>query len=284
MSSKEPQISNTVIPQSNYRKKGTKELNTLNTTIPAIGKNHNEQTTLKEYIKNLIKLVNNIAFGKKESKNKLESALFSQLFKDTKKKAPDSFNDIWKLIETPIINSIKVHYLTFFIEQILINFDKQINFLVSKYKRHLPYHVSLTEGEDLLTIAQLEFIETFKAWKPIKNEDIWPLAYTRINGAMKDHIRYISKADPTRFYDWVVDAANLYLAVNNDNSHELNIENNTELDRALKKLNEKEKIIIKMYINDDQTFKSISKKIGLSESQISRIYKEAKKKIKDILT
>ena len=58
----------------------------------------------------------------------------------------------------------------------------------------------------------------------------------------------------------MVDAANLYLAVNNDNSHELNIENNAELERALEKLNQKEKTIIKMYINEDQTFKNISHK------------------------
>ena len=284
MSQKKSHITNTVIPQSNYRKKTSKELNTLNTDIPSIGKKHNEERAIKEYIKNMIELVNQITFNKKESRSKLEENLFSKLFKETKIKIPTSFNDIWKLIELPIVNSIKVHYLTLYIEQLLLNYDKQINFLVAKYKRHLPHHISLTEGEDLLTIAQLEFIETFKAWKPIKNEDIWPLAYTRINGAMKDHIRYISKADPTRFYDWVVDAANLYLAVNNDNSHELNIENNTELERALKKLNQKEKTIIKLYINEDQTFKSISQKIGLSESQISRIYKEATKKIKNILT
>ena len=88
------------------------------------------------------------------------------------------------------------------------------------------------------TIAQLELIETFKAWNPAKNPDIWPLAYTRINGH-ESHMRYISKTDPTRFYDWVVDAANLYLAVNDDNSHESSIETSTELERALKELYQK---------------------------------------------
>ena len=147
----------------------------------------------------------------------------------------------------------------------------------------MPYHISLTEGDDLTTIAQLELIETFKAWQPSKNPDIWPLAYTRVNGAMKDHIRYISKSDPTRFYDWVVDAANLYLAVNNDNSHESTIENSAELDRALSSLTQKESQIVTLYINEDLTFKDISKKLNISESQISRIYKAATKKIKAIL-
>ena len=101
---------------------------------------------------------------------------------------------------------------------------------------------------------------------------------------MKDHIRYISKSDPTRFYDWITDAANLYLAVNEDNSHESQIENSSELERALKVLNEKEKKIVKLYVNDDLTFSEISKKIQLSESQISRIYKQALKKIKELLS
>ena len=97
---------------------------------------------------------------------------------------------------------------------------------------------------------------------------------------MKDHMRYISKSDPTRFYDWVVDAANLYLAVNDDNSHESTIETSTELERALKELTPKEQNIVHLYINEDLTFAEISKRIKLSESQISRIYKQATKKIK----
>ena len=110
------------------------------------------------------------------------------------------------------------------------------------------------------------------------------MAYTRVNGAMKDHIRYISKSDPTRFYDWVSDAANLYLAVSNDNSYEETIENSTELDRALDSLSEKEQKIVILYLNKDLTFKQISEKIDLSESQVSRIYKESVKKIKEILS
>ena len=190
---------------------------------------------------------------------------------------------IWKTIEHPILNIIKIHYLEKYMETLILTYEQQVGFLINKYKRHLPQHISLVEGDDLATIAQLELIETFKAWNPNKNPDIWPLAYTRINGAMKDHIRYISKSDPTRFYDWVNNAASLYLAINNDNSHETKIENNVELERALKELNEKEKKVVKLYINKDLTFNQIAEKINISESQASRIYKQAIKKIKQIL-
>ena len=221
---------------------------------------------------------------KAPSKPSLEK-IFDALFQSTKKSVSDEFEAVWKLIETPVLNQIKVTFLTTSIDLFLMNYEKQLQFLVNKYKRHLPQHISITEGdESLQTIAQLELIETFKAWNPAKNPDIWPLAYTRINGAMKDHMRYISKADPTRFYDWVVDAANLYLAVNDDNSHESNIETSNDLERALKELSPKEQKIVTLYINEDLTFSEISKKIKLSESQISRIYKQATKKIKTLLS
>ena len=76
---------------------------------------------------------------------------------------------------------------------------------------------------------------------------------------MKDHIRYISKSDPSRFYDWVTDAAQLYLSINEDNSHELKIENSSDLSTALKVLNEKEKKVVILYIKDDMTFSDIEK-------------------------
>ena len=267
-----------------FRKATNKDLLKIDTSIPAIGKSHQEEKPIKENVKNILKLVNNIVLKKEEVKSTIETKLLNSIFKTTSKKIPKSFSDVWKLIEKPVFNTIKVYYLSTYIEQFLKSFENQVQFLVSKYKRHLPQHISLVEGEDLQTIAQLELIETFKAWNPSKNQDIWPLAYTRINGAMKDHIRYISKADPSRFYDWVINAANLYMAVNEDNSHESKIEDSTELERALNTLTPKEKTIVTKYINQDLTFSKISKEVGLSESQVSRIYKDATKKIKAILT
>ena len=55
------------------------------------------------------------------------------------------------------------------------------------------------------------------------------------------------------------------------------------LESAMTQLKEKEKHIVKLYVNDDLTFSEISKRIQLSESQVSRIYKTALKKITAIL-
>ncbi len=284
MASKKSNIASTLIPQTNYRKSTSKQLIELDTTIPAIGKANPEKKEIMGKVKELIECIHLVVLKQSYSGKSIQKKVSEQLFQNTKTKQPTEINALWKKVEKNILNYIKVHYLNRYIEQLILNYEQQVGFLINKYKRHLPQHISYVEGDDLKTIAQLELIETFKAWNPTKNSDIWPLAYTRINGAMKDHIRYISKSDPTRFYDWITDAANLYLAVNEDNSHESQIENSSELERALKVLNEKEKKIVKLYVNDDLTFSEISKKIQLSESQISRIYKQALKKIKELLS
>ena len=278
------QLASTYIPQSNYRNKTNKDLTKINIEISPIGDNYEHKIELKKRIISLINIIHKIIFSDESSSKKLENKIFNELFKKTKKEFPEDIDKLWDQIKTNICNLIKVHYLTYHVDIILNKFEEKLNFLVFKYKRYLPQHVSLVEGDDLKTIAQLELLETFKAWDPLKRDDLWPLAYTRINGAMKDHIRYISKSDPTRFYDWVTDAANLYLAVNNDNSYEEKIENSSELSRALKILSDKEKKIVIFYLNEDLTFNEISKRINLSESQISRIYKQAIKKIKTELS
>ena len=274
------QLASTYIPQSNYRNKTTKDLTKIDIKINPIGINHPHEPELKKRVLNLVTMIQRIVFNNEQPSKKFEKKLYDEIFQKTQKKFPKDIEELWNAIKTNICNFIKVHYLTHHIDIFLNTFEEKLNFLVFKYKRYLPQHVSNVEGDDLKTIAQLELLETFKAWDPMKREDLWPLAYTRINGAMKDHIRYISKSDPTRFYDWVSDAANLYLAVNNDNSYEEKIENSSELSRALKVLTEKEKKIVILYLNEDLTFNEISKKINLSESQISRVYKQAIKKIK----
>ena len=240
MTTQKNKLSSSIIPQSNYRKSTGKKLTTLNTTLPLLDHPINKTDIVNKII-SLINIIHHVVFKKDYKGTSLQKKIIDQLFQKTNTKISLDLETIWKTIEHPILNIIKIHYLEKYMETLILTYEQQVGFLINKYKRHLPQHISLVEGDDLTTIAQLELIETFKAWNPNKNPDIWPLAYTRINGAMKDHIRYISKSDPTRFYDWINNAASLYLAINNDNSHETKIENNVELERALKELNEKEK-------------------------------------------
>jgi RNA polymerase sigma factor (sigma-70 family) len=189
-------------------------------------------------------------------------------------------NKVWDVIKERIFNNIKIYILKNHIDDILRKFQIKIDQLVNKYKRQLPSHVASSEGDDLSTVSWIELLETFKSWNPEKGDDIWPLAYLRVTGAMKDHIRHITRTDPSRFYDWVSDAAYMFVTLKNSSSFESEIETGIELGKAMQALTERERKIIIAHTKDDLTFKRIGDMIGVSESQISRIYSKAIKTLK----
>jgi RNA polymerase sigma factor (sigma-70 family) len=189
----------------------------------------------------------------------------------------------WSEIEKILDRHIKQHLIDHYSDQILKKFQPKINYLVNKYLTTLPYHVRESDGDDITNIAKIEFFETIKAWDPKKSTDVWPLAYSRITGAMRDQIRFITKASPTRMYDWITDAAYLYMTVEQDKEFEHKIDSGVVLGEAMKQLNRKERFIIFNRFKHDFTFKEIGEKIGLSESQVTRVYKLALKKLKKII-
>ena len=203
-----------------------------------------------------------------------------QFSSQSKSKSTYSLDTIWDEIQSKIINKTKYLLLQYHSQDILDHFAQKINFITLKYTRYLPSHVASSEKDDLKTISQLEFLETVKSWDPNKSDNIWSLAYTRVTGAMKDHIRYISKADPSRFYDWVVDAGYLLVSYNNHSEFETKIETSLQLTQAMDSLTQREQYIVTSYAKKDMTFQQISKELNISESQISRIYKSALEKIK----
>ena len=141
---------------------------------------------------------------------------------------------IWETINTPVLNNIKVYLLQYHVSDILRFYTVKVDYVVNKYAKYLPNYVVESEIDDLKTVAKLELLETLKVWDPGKADDIWPLAQQRIIGAMKDHIRYITKSDPSRFYEWVSDAAYFYMAVKDRADFATEIENGMELNKALK--------------------------------------------------
>ena len=276
-------ISSQYIPQSKYRTSESKSFKTIDTNIPTLGSNNPHKKIIKQTISDIVSLIHQIVTNSTKGNPSLITNITKKYFAKPIN-AKNTADDHWECIEHQTINTIKTHYLSTHIDTLLITFNDRLMFLINKYKYHLPHHISKLEGDDLTSIAQLELIETFKTWNPSINNDLWPLAYTRINGAMKDHIRYITKSDPTRFYDWVTDAAYLFISLNNDNDHNITIETSSELERALNVLTPKEKQVVISYVSHDQTLNSIAKSMNLSESQISRIYKKALEKIKKLLT
>jgi RNA polymerase sigma factor (sigma-70 family) len=203
----------------------------------------------------------------------------SVLEKDKKK----SEKLLWDNIEQNVIDNAKKYLAQQYSNDILTKFNSKISSIVYNYTAHLPKHVVSSEFDDLANIAKIEFIETIKDWDFSKKKDVWSLAYQRIRGAMKDHIRYLTKADPGRLYDWITNAAYIYLTVNNNNNYETKIENNVQLNEAMKSLSHIEKAIVNNRYKNDKTFKDIGLEVNLSESQVTRIYKEAIRKIKKIV-
>ncbi len=189
-------------------------------------------------------------------------------------------DQLWPTISQPILNRVKLYFLKQHVDAMLYYYGQKIAYVAKRYARSLPGFVAESEMDDLMTIAQLEFIETIKAWDPNRSDDIWPLAYTRIVGAMKDHIRYVTKSDPSRVYDWITDAAYTYMAVQSRADFRQTIETGIELNNAMACLSDREKRIVVSHIKNDLTFKQIGEEWEVSESQISRIYKQALAKIK----
>ncbi|MFC1753328.1 sigma-70 family RNA polymerase sigma factor [Thermoproteota archaeon] len=190
---------------------------------------------------------------------------------------------VWHSIRDKVLTNVKIHLLRHNVDDILTNFRSRLDYIVSRYLNHLPRYVAASELDDLKTIARIELLETLKVWDSSEYKDIWPLAQARILGAMKDYIRYLTRTDPSRFYDWIVDAAYMYMTVNSKSDFESKIETGIELNRAMRILTLREKKIVLLHTKEDVTFKEIGEKFDLSESQVSRIYKRCIEKIKGAL-
>ena len=189
----------------------------------------------------------------------------------------------WEKIKTSVKNYTKVYLLTYYVDKILKLYEKRISNLAFKYSRFLPYHVAQTETDDLKMLANLEFVEVMKVWDPEQNDALWPLARVRMLGAMKDHIRHVTKSDPTRLYDWITEAAQVYISVESRADFENKIETGHQLNEGMKALTPREKQIVIDHTTHDMTFKEIGKKIELSESQVSRVYKKSIEKMRKVL-
>lgn len=190
---------------------------------------------------------------------------------------------IWKKIGLKIINLVKVFLIDNHVVDIMKHFSGRLMGVVRGYCRNIPLHVIQSEGDDLKLISQLELLETIKVWDSVNNEDVWPLAQARIVGAMRDHMRYLTRTDPSRVYDWILDSASDYLSSKNQLNHVDEVDNDDELNQALSVLSDKERQIVLFHAKMDLTFKDIGKKINLSESQASRIYKKAIDKMRKVM-
>ncbi|GEM_PF-447304 len=179
---------------------------------------------------------------------------------------------------------LKEYLICRFSEMLFEKFDYKIGSLVNNYLRKLPGFMKTSDKDDLMNIARVEFLQTLRVWEPIDNPAVWPFAYSRINGAMRDYIRYLTKADPSRLYTWISDAAYMYIGINKHyEEFSGRIESKVTLKHAMEQLTDVERRIVTLKTVNDLTLVDIGEKVHLSESQVSRIYRSSVEKLKKIL-
>ena len=186
-----------------------------------------------------------------------------------------------KEVEDRIVSIMREEFLKYSAET-LEKYTNQINSAVRWYVSSLPRHVAKAEADDLASEARIAFVNCLKSWDP-RLGALWPYVSVRLKGSMQDYLRKRG-ADPVAgLYEFITSAANVYMAFNRKEIVHEEVDKLLHVDSAMKDFSNKEKAVVEEYYQNDKTFKEIGKEIGLSESQVSRICKDATLKLKKAL-
>jgi RNA polymerase sigma factor (sigma-70 family) len=186
-----------------------------------------------------------------------------------------------KEVEDRIVHIIREQFIKYSAET-LDKYKNQIESSVKWYVSTLPRHIASSEAHDLESEAKIAFVECLKTWDPRKG-DLWPYVSVRLKGSMQDYLRKRGSDPVAGLYEFITSAANVYMAFNRKEIVHEEIDKVLHVDSAMKDFSDKERTVIEHYYKHDKTFKEIGKNIGLSESQVSRICKEATLKLKKAL-
>ncbi|MFH1386185.1 MAG: sigma-70 family RNA polymerase sigma factor [bacterium] len=181
-------------------------------------------------------------------------------------------------VEDRIVSLIREQFLKHS-DETLEKYKNQINATVRWYVSTLPRHIASSEAHDLESEAKIAFVECLKTWDPRKG-NLWTYVSVRLKGSMQDYLRKRGGDPVAGLYEFVASAANVYMAFNKKNIVHEEVDKLSNLDSVMKDFSNKEKTVLENYYQNDKTFKEIGKEIGLSESQVSRICKEATLKLK----
>ncbi|MBU0502035.1 MAG: sigma-70 family RNA polymerase sigma factor, partial [Candidatus Margulisbacteria bacterium] len=161
-------------------------------------------------------------------------------------------------------------------------YEPQIKATVRWYVSSLPRHIASSEAGDLESEAKMAFMDCLKTWDPRKGA-LWSYVSVRLKGSMQDYLRKRGSDPVAGIYEYVSSAANVYMAFNKKSIAHEEVDRVLHLDSAMKDFSDKEQAVIEGYYRKDKTFKEIGKEIDLSESQVSRICKEATLKLRKAL-
>lgn len=181
-------------------------------------------------------------------------------------------------VEDRIIRILREEFLKYSSET-LEKYKRQIESTVKWYVSSLPRHIATSEAHDLAQEAKIAFLDCLKTWDPRKGE-LWSYVSVRLKGSMQDYLRKRGTDPVAGLYEWVTSAANVYMAFNKKSIVHEEVDKLLHVESAMNVLDEKERMVIEGYYKADKTFKEIGKDISLSESQVSRICKDATTKLK----
>jgi RNA polymerase sigma factor (sigma-70 family) len=187
-----------------------------------------------------------------------------------------------KEVEDRILSLIREEFTKYSAET-LEKYKNQINSSVRWYVSTLPRHVAKAEADDLASEARIAFVESLKNWDPRRGE-LWTFVSVRLKGSMQDYLRKRGSDPVAGLYEFITSAANVYMAFNRKDIVHEEVDKLLHVDSAMKDFSDKEKTVVESYYKEDKTFKQIGREIGLSESQVSRICKEATLKLKKALS
>jgi RNA polymerase sigma factor (sigma-70 family) len=186
-----------------------------------------------------------------------------------------------KEIEDRIVSLLREEYLKYS-QETLEKYEPQIKASVRWYVSSLPRHIAGSEADDLESEAKIAFMDCLKTWDPRKGE-LWPYVSVRLKGSMQDYLRKRGNDPVAGLYEYITSAANVYMAFNRKEIAHEEIDKSMNFESVMQDFSDKEKAVIEGYYRNDKTFKEIGGEINLSESQVSRICKEATVKLKHLL-
>jgi RNA polymerase sigma factor (sigma-70 family) len=186
-----------------------------------------------------------------------------------------------KEVEDRIVSLLREEFLKYSSET-MEKYQEKIHSTVRWYVSTLPRHIAKSEADDLESEARIAFIECLKTWDPNRGE-LWPYVSLRLKGSMQDYLRKRGSDPVAGLYEFITSAANVYMAFNRKEIVHEEVDKLLHVDSAMKDFSDKEKAVVNGYYKDDLTFKAIGRKIGLSESQVSRICKDTTGKLKKAL-
>ncbi len=178
-----------------------------------------------------------------------------------------------KDVEDRIVRILREEFLKFSNET-LEKYKAKIHTTVKWYVSSLPRHIAKSEADDLEQEARMAFLDCLKTWDPRQGE-LWPYVSFRLKGSMQDYLRKRGNDPVAGLYEWITSAANVYMAFNKKSIVQEDVDKLIHFEEIMKDFDDKEKQVVKSYYKEDKTFKEIGNEIGLSESQVSRICKDA---------